>query len=389
MLLEEGETTSGALGLQAATMGNGVCRAVPSLGNGTANSSSIRGLADSDTSSHRDMFSKLEMTPTQLDMTSTEALSWAPGALSYCARGIPTLLHKHLLASPSIMSKWVASGNLNSTQRSYVQGSIHSKALVAIEGIRSQLDPLHPSDPLRVLKEMLSTPTNCKTWVEELQSWLQLNPLSVNLARVAARQAPILTATKDLQDGQCNFMDHGLVLTVAVAIVESGTLRGSFIVESQITAFELKNNLLERLAAQPGTDYMLGTLQGPLYDSSWLSEYVWEESKLLFLVPLHPLESRLEAWMRLTVCQEWRRVINSREEQDHPKQRSWYSPIDPGLGAVVIIHSLTIPRGQPLNGNIGLISPGMREKRGRTSREGSNSYSAHSRGLMAHRGKSG
>jgi len=42
---------------------------------------------------------------------------------------------------------------------------------------------------------------------------------------------------------------------------------------------------------------MLGTLQGPLYDSNWLSEYMWEESKLLFLVPFHPLESRFEAWM--------------------------------------------------------------------------------------------
>jgi len=170
MLLEECETAPGVLGLQAATMGNGVCRAVPSLGHGTAKSSFIRGLADSDTSSHRDMFSKLEMTLAQLDMTSTEVLSWAPGALSYCIRGIPTLLHTHLLASPSIMSKWVASGNLNSTQRFYVQGSIHSKALVAIEGIRSKLDPLHSSDPPRALKEMLSTPTNHKTWVEELHS---------------------------------------------------------------------------------------------------------------------------------------------------------------------------------------------------------------------------
>ena len=82
MLLEEGETAPGALGLQAATMRNGVCRAVPSLGNGTANSSSIRGLADSDTSLHRDMFSKLEMTLTQLDMTSSEVLSWAPTSLA-------------------------------------------------------------------------------------------------------------------------------------------------------------------------------------------------------------------------------------------------------------------------------------------------------------------
>jgi len=46
MLLEEGETAPGALGLQAATMGNAVCRTVPSMNNGTANSSSIRGLAD-------------------------------------------------------------------------------------------------------------------------------------------------------------------------------------------------------------------------------------------------------------------------------------------------------------------------------------------------------
>ena len=30
--------------------------------------------------------------------------------------------------------------------------------------------------------------------------------------------------------------------------------------------------------------------------------------------------------------------------------------MDPGLGAVVIIHSLTIARGQPLNGRIRLIT---------------------------------
>jgi len=101
---------------------------------------------------------------------------------------------------------------------------------------------------------------------------------------------------------------------------------------------------------------MLGTLQGPLYDSNWLSEYMWEESKLLFLVPLHPLESRLEAWMRLTVYQEWRRAIDRHDEQDRPKQRSWSSPMDPGLGAVVIIHSMTTARGQPLNGRIRLIT---------------------------------
>jgi len=101
---------------------------------------------------------------------------------------------------------------------------------------------------------------------------------------------------------------------------------------------------------------MLGTLQGPLYNSDWLSEYMWEESKLLFLVPLHPLESRMEAWMQLTVYQEWRRAIDRHDEQDRPKQRSWFSPMDPGLGAVVIIHSLTTARGQPLNGRIGLIT---------------------------------
>ena len=36
---------------------------------------------------------------------------------------------------------------------------------------------------------------------------MQLDLLSVDLVQVAARQAPILTATKDLRDGQYNFMD--------------------------------------------------------------------------------------------------------------------------------------------------------------------------------------
>jgi len=216
MLLEEGETAPGVLGLQATTMGNGVCRMVPSMGNGTANSSFIRGRADPGMHPHRDMFSKLEKTLALLGMTSSEVLSWAPGALSYCDRGIPTLLHTHLLASPSIMSKRIASGNLNSTQRSYVQGSIHSRALVAIEGMRSQRDPLHPSDPRPespqgALMEMLSTLTNRKTWVEELHTWLQLNPLAVDIVQVAARQVPIITVAQDFQDGKYNFMDCELV----------------------------------------------------------------------------------------------------------------------------------------------------------------------------------
>ena len=81
---------------------------------------------------------------------------------------------------------------------------------------------------------------------------------------MAARQVSIITVAKDLQDGKYNSMDRERVLSVSVAIVESGTLHGNFIVDSHITIFELKNNLLERLAAQLGTDYMLGTLQGPL-----------------------------------------------------------------------------------------------------------------------------
>ena len=52
-------------------------------------------------------------------------------------------------------------------------------------------------------------------------------------------------------------MDFELVMTVV--IVESGTLRGNFRVDSQITIFEPKNSLLERLATQPGVDYMLTT----------------------------------------------------------------------------------------------------------------------------------
>ena len=168
ILLEEGETAPGVLELQAATMGNGMCRMVPPMGNGTANSPFVRGRADPGTHLHRDMFSKPEKTLTSLEMTSSEVLSWALGALSYCDKGIPTLLHTHLLLSPSIMSKWLASGNLNSTQRSYAEGSIHSRALVAIEGMRSQHDPLHPTDqrlesPQVAVMEMLFTPINRKT----------------------------------------------------------------------------------------------------------------------------------------------------------------------------------------------------------------------------------
>ena len=68
----------------------------------------------------------------------------------------------------------------------------------------------------------------------------------MDIVHVAARQVPITTAAKDFQDGKYNFMDCELVFFVSV---ESGTLRGNFIVDSQITIFELKNNLLERLAA--------------------------------------------------------------------------------------------------------------------------------------------
>jgi len=96
----------------------------------------------------------------------------------------------------------------------------------------------------------------------------------VDIVQVTARQVPIITVATDFQDGKYNFIDREPLFSVSVAMVESGTLRGNFIVDSQITIFELKNNLLERLTAQPGTDYMFGTLQGPLYDSNWLSEYM-------------------------------------------------------------------------------------------------------------------
>jgi len=60
--------------------------------------------------------------------------------------------------------------------------------------------------------------------------------------------------------------------------------------------------------------------------------------------------------MRLTVCQEWRWAIDSHGEQGRSQQRSWSSPMDPELGAVVFIHSLTSARGQHLNGRVGLIT---------------------------------
>jgi len=109
--------------------------------------------------------------------------------------------------------------------------------------------------------KMLSTPINQKTWVEELHAWLRSNPLAVDIAHTAARQS---TAAKGAQEDRYNFMDSALVLSVTVALIESGTLRGNFRVDSQVTIFELKNSLLDRLAIQPGVDYVLGTLQGPL-----------------------------------------------------------------------------------------------------------------------------
>ena len=253
ILSEEGETATGVLGLQAVTIRNGVCRMVPPMGNSTANSSSVRGCTDAGTHPHLDMFSRLEKTLPSLEMTSSEVLSWAPGALWNCDKEIPTLLHTHLLPSPSIKSKWLASGNLNSKQRSYAERSIQSRALVAIEGLRSQRDPLLPMDPRlesseEALMEMLSTPLNRKTWVEELHARLQSNPLAVDVVNVAAQQVPIITVAKDFQDGKYNYMDFELVLSVSVAIVESGTLCGNFIVISHITICKLKNSLLERLA---------------------------------------------------------------------------------------------------------------------------------------------
>jgi len=62
---------------------------------------------------------------------------------------------------------------------------------------------------------------------------------------VTARQVPIITVATDFQDGKYNFIDREPLFSVSVAMVESGTLRGNFIVDSQITIFELKNNLLE------------------------------------------------------------------------------------------------------------------------------------------------
>jgi len=96
------------------------------MGNGTANSGSSpdRVRFGLHTNSHLDMFSKLEETLLSPGTAPNKVISWASGALSYCDDGIPTLLHSHLLPPPSTMSKWIASGNLNSKRRSYVPSTV-------------------------------------------------------------------------------------------------------------------------------------------------------------------------------------------------------------------------------------------------------------------------
>ena len=56
-------------------------------------------------------------------------------------------------------------------------------------------------------------------------AWLRSNPLAVDIAHTAARQS---TAAKGAQEDRYNFMDSALVLSVTVALIESGTLRGNF-----------------------------------------------------------------------------------------------------------------------------------------------------------------
>jgi len=50
--------------------------------------------------------------------------------------------------------------------------------------------------------------------------------------------------------------------------------------------------------------------------------------------------------MQLTVYQEWRRTIDRHEGQDRPKQRSWSSPMDPGLGVVADHSTRLAPQRQ-------------------------------------------
>ena len=50
--------------------------------------------------------------------------------------------------------------------------------------------------------------------------------------------------------------------------------------------------------------------------------------------------------MRLTVCQEWRWAIDSHGEQGRSQQRSWSSPMDPGLGVVADHSTRLAPQRQ-------------------------------------------
>jgi len=67
-------------------------------------------------------------------------------------------------------------------------------------------------------------------------------------------------------------MDFESNLCVTLVIISDGILRGNFTVDYKITIHQLKNDLLDRLGPPSVVDYMLGTLQGSLYDSNRLSE---------------------------------------------------------------------------------------------------------------------
>ena len=354
--------------LHVATMGNGVCKLPP------RDETNLFGMFTK-LESNDYMFTKLERTLAQLGMTDEGAITWAPGALSYCAQGNPTLHLTHLIPTQRTLVRWTDAAELNTLQKSIIAGSIHGRTF-AIKGYAQNIPTgdrpqgVQDSHQKRIQHIINESPLNWKTWIEEWHKWLQFNPLAVSMANEADMETPILAVAKG-NDWTGNHKSPGITSghQAELAIILEGALRARFKVDLHIPIHELKSQLIVRLDLGK-VDYIIGRLQGPMWDTSLLCEYIWEESKLICMVPVgkvgcpaginmkagSALKQREEMWLASTDHTEWRKLSGRKNWMGTPENRLWNSPEEVGRGAVAVIHSLTTTRSQPLHGKICLIT---------------------------------
>jgi hypothetical protein len=345
-------------GLEVATLGNGVF------------------LKDAHPTYHAALFEELTRTLRRLHMQHQAVISWAPGAISTSELGTQSLDHSRIIVPTVIMAHWERQPHISTFQRSFIEGTTFELQQYLLERARAAGAEL-PDPPIYTRH----------TWLEEMHDWLQTNALATSLVMLNTRMETMSSPLSSDFEGQAD-VTHPSCL----AVVIQGVLIGRFGVAPNIRICDLISGLKEGIrsgfnldrfrtiwphdhlfeAARDKSlvaherfldcllreDFTLGTHQGPMLPFHRLSGYVWEDTKLVHLIPSLVLPAnRPQAWwtalkMAPPVAHgPWTHNTLSNSETMPIRQLPVSVTLLPG--AVIRIHSLLT--ATHLNGRVALI----------------------------------